>query len=181
MVVPEEIERGPAEILRARAGHDVDDPTGRPAVLRVERALDDLVLPHGLLREGRADRPDGRVVVIEPINEDVVVAGALPVDREPGSRAGTRLRRSVNRDTGCGQSKLEKISLIDREVPNLPLSDRLGDLGGCSIDQVGFRPHRHGLGHGEEPQAYLNARRGPDHHSDVRELDRLESGRRRCD
>ena len=95
----QEVVRGQALVAKEREGrsmplvgagarHDVHDASSRPPVLRREGALDDLVLPDGILRDRRTHRADRGIVVVQAVHDDVVVAGALPVDRDPGCGKG---------------------------------------------------------------------------------------------
>ena len=59
------------------------------------------------------------------VHEDVVVAGALPVDREPRCGKGPDLWSSTDGHPRSGQRKLENVALVDREVSDLRLVDGL--------------------------------------------------------
>ena len=173
--VPIEVKGGTVRVLGARVGDDVDDPPGGSPVFRRERALDDLVLLHGVLGERRTNRPDRRIVVVQAVDENVVVARTLAVEGQAGSRGGARLRTAIPDDAWRSERKVDEVALIDRQVPDHGFADRFRNVRRSGIDERRPGRHRHGLGDGRDLQTKLQARGGAEQDANALHREWLET------
>ena len=115
-LVPKKEEQIAGHRIRAALGHDVDDPARRLAELGRKRVGEHLKLAHGLLAERRAHAADDRIVVVEPVDRDVVRSRTLAGERQARRAGGSLLRRPIGRHSGREQREPDEASSVDRKM-----------------------------------------------------------------
>ncbi len=131
--------------VRAALGHDVDHAAGCLAELGCIGVGEHLEFAHRLLAERRAHAPDARVVVVEPVDGDVVRSCALPGERQPRRARRTLLRRAVGRDTRREKREADEIPAVDRQMLNLRLRNHIRDDSTLRVNDWRVSRHEHGL------------------------------------
>ena len=161
--------------VRAALGHDVDDPAGRLAELGRKRVGEHLELADRLLAERRAHAADGRIVVVEPVDRDVVRSRALAGERQARGARRPLLRRPVGRHTRREQREPDEISTVDRKVPNLLLRDHARDDRPLRVDDRRVSRDEHDLLAPGDVQRQADIEQTAERQHDILERSRRES------
>ncbi len=127
--------------VRPALGHDVDDPAGCLAELGRIRIGEHLKLAHGLLAERRAHAPDGGIVIVEPIDRDVVRPRPLSGERQARCAGRALLRRAIGHDGGRQQREADETPSVDRQMLDLRLGDDARDDGFLRIHDGSIAGH----------------------------------------
>src|SRR5689334_9187521 len=117
------------KVVRAAFGDDVDDAAGRAAKLRGVRVCIDLIFLHGLLRDSCAGGVDRVVGEVGTVDLDQSGAAALTADVKSGGRGGADRAAVVTVDGRDRQGKPGRTALVDGQILDPLLVDRVGDAG----------------------------------------------------
>jgi len=133
------------KIIAAAFSDDIDDTTGRAAVLSVIVAENQLKFLHALLGNGGADAVDGIVHSVRAINADHVGARAGPADAQTAIRSGADGVGVVTQGLRVGLREIDVVAAIDRQVVNVAFIHGLRTFRARDFDRSGFRGDRDGL------------------------------------
>ena len=158
----------------AALGHDVDDAAGRLAELGGIRIGEHLEFAHRFLAERRAHAAEGRIVVVEAVDRDVVRSRALAGERQARGARGSLLRRPVGRDAWRQQREPDETSSVDRKTLNLLLRDHGRDDRPLRVDDRRVSRDQHDLLAAGDVQSQADVNQAAERQHDVLEGARRE-------
>src|SRR5262249_8236231 len=132
--------------VRAGLGHDIDRAAGSAARFGRQTVVDDLKLADDLQRKLGAAPARVLVVVVQPVNREIVAAGAQTTESETTvreRRSGARRRwLSGARDAWREQYEVEIVATADRQLLDLFRFDGRGEGGLGRVDDRRLIRHR---------------------------------------
>ena len=129
------------KVIRPGAGNDVDHAARCSAIFRRVAIGDDLEFLHRLLRN-RGANAVGRIVGgIGSVHVHQVGSGPLPAHVQAGGGSRANTGRVVAQHLRIGQSEVDVVASVDRQIVDAPLVDGVGGRSALRFHQLRFRTH----------------------------------------